>query len=75
MSEIELLGFQGADYRVRLTTTSREALVPAALIDTEVGTKDPAAVEEWLAAMQSELALALHGTDAGPFATIRILES
>ena len=75
MSEIELLGFDGPDYRVRLAENGREALVPAALIATEVGSTDPAAVEEWLSAMQHELADALHGTDAGPFATLRVLGS
>ena len=75
MSEVELLGFHGADYRVRHASTGREALIPADLIAAEVGSSDPAAVEEWLSAMHSDLALALHGTDAGPFATIRILGS
>ena len=76
MSEIELLGFSGKDYRVRLSQTGREALVPAALIAEQVGAgAGEDAVEEWLAAMQHELADALHGTDAGPFTSIRILGS
>jgi hypothetical protein len=75
MSEIELLGFDGPDYRVRLAGTGREALVPAALIASEVGSSERAAVEEWLSALQTELADALHGTDAGPFTSLKIVGS
>ncbi len=72
MSQIELLGFEGDDYRVREGETGREALIPARLIADQVGSSDAAAVEEWLSAMAHELANAMHGTDAGPFASIRV---
>jgi hypothetical protein len=72
MSNIELLGFEGSDYRVRDADSGREAVVPASLIAAQVGSADTAAVEEWLTAMSHELSDALHGTDAGPFATIRV---
>lgn len=75
MSTIELLGFDGPDYRVRDAETGREALIPAALIKTQVGTDDSAAVEEWLSTLSHELSDALHGTDAGPFTDIRLLKT
>jgi hypothetical protein len=83
MSQIEIDGLDSRrnGYRITLSDGSGTALVPQAVIDAEIGRSRASEADamEWLAAMDSALAMAIQAKQAGhpvaaPLDRIELLE-